>query len=62
MSFQETSEMHKRRGNRNLSVALCLVGFMGLIVALTIVKWQSGGTLEGYDHAPRNSITVEEGS
>ncbi len=62
MPISETHEIHQRRFGRNLGVALCLVAFVALIFSLTISKLISGGSLEGFDHSVRPSLTVEEGS
>ncbi|MGR3638153.1 hypothetical protein [Alterinioella nitratireducens] len=60
MPITETHEIHQRRFGRNLGVALCLLGFVGLVFFLTISKLRNGGTLEGFDHTVRPSLTVED--
>lgn len=60
MAIRATHEIHTRRWSRNAGVALVLVGFIAVVFGLTVVKVTSGGSLEAFDHAPRNSITVTE--
>jgi hypothetical protein len=51
--------MHRRRRSQNLGVAVCLVLFIGLVTVLSLVKITNTGPVEGYDHAPRASVTEE---
>lgn len=53
MTFAPETEMHRRRKSRNTGVALCLVGFIVLLFALTTVKIRETGPVEGFDHQPR---------
>ena len=53
-------EIHARRKDRNLTLGLILGGFVALVFAVTVVKLSSGQMIEGYDHGPRDSITVSE--
>lgn len=62
MSFQEPHEMHKRRFGRNLGVGLTLAAFIAIVFALTIVKINNGGTIEGFDHAARPGLVPAEGT
>lgn len=62
MSFPEPHEMHLRRAGRNKAVLLCLVALIALLFALTVVKILDGQSMEAFDHAPRPSLTVEEGN
>ena len=57
MSFHIDSAVHKKRRSQNLGVAICLVLFIGLIMILSLVKLTNAGPVEGYDHAPRPSLT-----
>ncbi len=59
MPLTETHEIHKRRFGRNVGVALCLLGFVALVFLLTMSKIRNGGTVEGFDHAVRPSITTD---
>ena len=59
MSFRVETDMHRRRRSQNLGVAACLVLFIGLVTVLSLVKITNTGTVEGYDHAPRASVTEE---
>lgn len=60
MALQTTHELHKRRFGRNLGVALCLVAFVALVFALTIVKIRRGESMEGYDHTMRPDLAAPE--
>tara|TARA_R110002074_G_scaffold198355_1_gene365882 strand:- start:335 stop:526 length:192 start_codon:yes stop_codon:yes gene_type:complete len=62
MPITETHEIHHRRLGRNLGVALCLAGFVGLSFFLTISKLRNGGTIEGFDYVPQPEFTVGEGT
>ena len=42
MGLRVEHELHKRRKGRNVGVALLLVGFVVLILALTVVKVSRG--------------------
>ena len=59
MSFRVETYMHRRRRSQNLGVAICLVLFIGLVTVLSLVKITNTGPVEGYDHAPRSSVTKE---
>lgn len=50
MAITKTHELHGRRWGRNLGVALCLVGFAGLMFALTVVKVSRGDPMQAFDH------------
>lgn len=52
---QEQHEIYTRRKGRNVAVLLILLGFVGLIFAVTIVKMQNGASMEGFDHQYRAS-------
>ncbi|MEL6914159.1 MAG: hypothetical protein AAFP13_06625 [Pseudomonadota bacterium] len=63
MSFENvTSDVHIKRRSRNLGVAACLVGFMVLLFALTMVKVQETGANQGFDHVVRPELLPVEGS
>lgn len=63
MSFARVEHaLHEKRKGRNRAVALCLVSLIGLLVALTMVKYNSSGSVEAFDHAPRNSLVPDEAS
>ena len=59
MSFRVETDMHRRRRSQSLGVAVCLVLFIGLVTVLSLVKITNTGPVEGYDHAPRASVTEE---
>lgn len=49
MSFHAEHELHKRRLGRNIGLALVLVGFIGVVFGLTVVKVTRG------DYEPENA-------
>lgn len=50
MAIRVTHELHSRRLGRNVGVAVALIAFAALMFALTVVKVQNGGQIQGYDH------------
>lgn len=42
MTFRVTHELHERRYGRNIGVALVLVGFVVVILGVTVVKVTTG--------------------
>jgi hypothetical protein len=56
MALQAEHEIHRRRRSRNMGLGLVLIAFVALIFALTVVKVQEGGLVEGFDHQPRVSL------
>ena len=60
MAISKTSNLHERRAGRNLAVALCLVGFMVLLVTLSLVKLRGTGPTEGFDHVRRPALEATE--
>ena len=49
-------DLHQRRLGRNLAVAGCLVGFMALVVWLSLVKIRENTVIEGFDHVVRPAL------
>ncbi len=60
MPLAREHELHAARSGRNLAVGICLVLFVVLVFALTLVKLGSGHQMEAFDHAVRPSL-VESG-
>lgn len=58
MSFPPEHEIHRRRFGRNLGVGLLLVGFVGLVFALTVVKVMRGDVMHAGDAKGGISDTV----
>ncbi|MCA8883004.1 MAG: hypothetical protein KDA50_04545 [Rhodobacteraceae bacterium] len=56
MAFGQQHELHTRRRGRNLGLGLTLVAFVAVVFGLTIAKVQNGGSLQGFDHAPRPEL------
>ncbi len=42
MSFREPHELHKRRWGRNIGLAAVLVGLIGIVFGMTVVKVTRG--------------------
>jgi hypothetical protein len=57
MAIARIHEIHGRRFGRNLGVGLCLVGFVALVFALTVVKVSRGDPMQGFDHTFRPELT-----
>ncbi len=62
MAFREEHELHRRRFGRNLGVGLVLVGFVGVVFALTVVKVTRGDPMQGYDHVVRPELDAAGGT
>jgi len=60
MAIRAEHELHRRRGSRNLGVGLALAGFCALMFALSVVKIQNAGPVEGFDHTPRVTAMPQE--
>ena len=56
MAITKQHDLHQRRFGRNLGLGLVLVGLVGLVFGLTVVKVTNGGLLEAYDHQPRATL------
>lgn len=56
MAFKPDHEIHRRRFGRNLGLGLALVGFVGIVFGLTIVKVSNGTMSQAFDHAPRPEL------
>jgi hypothetical protein len=54
--IRATHELHARRRGRNLGLGLLLLGFVGLMFGMTVVKMSNGGSMEAFDHAPRPGL------
>lgn len=52
MGIRAEHELHRRRSGRNLGLGIVLVLFVTLVFALSIVKVQQGGMIQGFDHRP----------
>ncbi len=57
MAIKAEHELHKRRFSRNLGVGLALAGFVALMFALSVVKINSVGPVQGFDHAVRPELS-----
>lgn len=64
MAIKVEHEVHTRRMGRNIGVGLLLVGFVGIVFGLTVVKVLQLGeaqAFERFDHVARPQIIPEEG-
>jgi hypothetical protein len=62
MPFPVEHEIHKRRFGRNVGVGLLLVGMVGIVFALTVVKVTRGMPLKGFDHVMEPELAPAEGT
>ena len=65
MAIKVEHELHGRRKGRNIGVGLLLLGFIGIVFALTVVKVTQLGDarkFENFDHVARPQIIPEEGT
>lgn len=65
MALQVEHELHERRKGRNVSVGILLLGFIGIVFGLTVVKVLQLGDaqqFEKFDHVARPQIIPEEGA
>ena len=65
MAIKVEHEVHERRKGSNYGVGLLLIGFIGIIFGLTVVKVTQLGNasqFERFDHVARPQIVPEEGS
>ena len=56
MAIRATHEIHDRRFSRNRGVAIVLVGFVAVVFGLTVVKVQTVGPTQGFDHVVRPEL------
>jgi hypothetical protein len=62
MAFREEHELHRRRFGRNVGLGLVLVGFVGVVFALTVVKVTRGDPMQAYDHVVRPELETVKGT
>lgn len=63
MAIKVEHEIHERRRGRNTGVGLLLIGFIGIIFGLTVVKVLELGEanqFERFDHVARPQIVPQE--
>ena len=63
MAIKVEHELHNRRRGRNLGIGLLLIGFIGIIFGLTVVKVRQLGAaaqFEKFDHVARPQIVPIE--
>jgi len=62
MSIRVEHEIHQRRRGRNIGVGLLLIGFIGIVFGLTVVKVLSLDDItqfETFDHVARPQLETE---
>ncbi|MEM9796873.1 MAG: hypothetical protein AAF919_10300 [Pseudomonadota bacterium] len=53
-------EMHIRRRGRNFGLLAVLLAFIVIVFGLTVVKIQTGGFAEAFDHVSRPALVPVE--
>lgn len=64
MTIKVEHELHNRRKSRNIGVGLVLLGLIGIVFGLTVVKVLQLGEaqqFERFDHVARPQIIPAEG-
>ena len=56
MAIRAEHEIHSRRKSRNVGVGLVLVAFIAVVFGLTVVKVQTLGAVQGFDHVVRPEL------
>ena len=59
MALKVEHELHGRRRGRNMGLLAVLLGFIGIVFGLTVVKVQSLGDIrefESFDHVARPAL------
>lgn len=59
MAFHKDHELHERRSGRNFGLLAVLIGLVGIVFGLTVVKVTSGEFAEAFDHVARPALAVE---
>jgi len=62
MTFKPEHEIYKRRFGRNVGLGLVLVGFVGVVFGLTVVKVTRVGQVQGFDHVVRPELLPQPGA
>ncbi|MDX8351467.1 hypothetical protein [Cognatiyoonia sp. IB215182] len=63
MAIRVEHEVHERRKGRNYGVGLILLGFVGIVFGLTVVKviqLGDAGQFERFDHVARPQLIPQE--
>lgn len=60
MAFSKDHELHGRRFGRNVSLAVVLIGLVGIVFGLTVVKVTTGAPMERFDHVARPALIPQE--
>lgn len=64
MTIKVEHELHERRKGRNMGVGLLLLGLIGIVFGLTVVKVLQLGDItqfERHDHVARPQLVPAEG-
>ncbi|SHJ14034.1 hypothetical protein [Wenxinia saemankumensis] len=61
MALRVEHEIHRRRRGRNVGLLVVLIGFVGIVFGLTVVKTLNLGSaaeMERFDHVARPALDV----
>lgn len=53
-------EIHRRRRSRNVGMLIVLVGLIGIVFGLTVVKVNQLAAVQGFDHVVRPELLPGE--
>ncbi len=56
MGIAHEHDLHRRRGSRNVGLALVLAAFVALVFGLSVAKIRNGDLMQAFDHQPRVSV------
>lgn len=56
MGIAHEHDLHRRRGGRNLGLALVLAAFVALVFGLSVAKIRNGDLMQAFDHQPRATV------
>jgi len=51
--IRATHDIHDRRRSRNIGLMIVLIGFIGIVFGLTVVKVKQLGAVQAFDHVVR---------
>ncbi|MEM9344385.1 MAG: hypothetical protein AAGA87_15180 [Pseudomonadota bacterium] len=60
MALRQQHEIHTRRYSRNVGVGIALAAFVAVMFGLSVVKVQTVGAVEGFDHIVRPQLETIE--
>ena len=60
--IRATHEIHDRRKSRNIGLLIVLIGFIGIVFGLTVVKVKQLGATQAFDHVVRPEMLPADDS